>query len=222
MSPHRVRRRLLHAVPLALLLALVALPALAHQPWFEDADFSARAPFVVADPSISTAVYATLANRTDVDYYRFEGKAGDAVLLELTIPQIEGQEQFAPTMALIGFGFASAASEAGLPAAVPASLRKGGARLLPPPAEADPYDEPFSGTSYWGRQSEWVTLPADGSYTVAVWHPAGAVGRYTFVVGAREVWGGDPAFADKMESYWTPVPEPQAAPATTPRARCGE
>ncbi|MGL4651733.1 MAG: hypothetical protein ACRC1H_20160, partial [Caldilineaceae bacterium] len=178
--------------------------------------------FVVADPSVSTAVYATLDSASDVDYFRFEGKAGETVLLELTIPQIEGQEAFAPSLALHGWGFASPASTIGLPRTVPASLRKGGARLLPPPVEARPYTEPFSGTSYWGRQSERVVLPADGTYTAMVWHPQGAVGRYTFVIGEREQSGGDPAFNRKLDAYWTPVPLPETPAPAAATSRCGD
>ena len=53
-----------------------------------------------------------------------------------------------------------------------------------------------------------MTLPADGRYVVAVWNEAGATGRYTLVVGQREVFGGDPAFPFKMREFWTPVPAP--------------
>jgi hypothetical protein len=69
-----------------------------------------------------------------------------------------------------------------------------------------------------------VTLPAGGRYVVAVWHPGGAVGRYTFVIGEKEEFGGDLAFPFKMRSYWTPVevpatePEPEPAPVRSP---CG-
>lgn len=62
-----------------------------------------------------------------------------------------------------------------------------------------------------------MTLPADGLYTVAVWSDARAVGRYTLVVGDREVFGGDPAFGLKLPGYWTPV----EAPADTSHVGCG-
>jgi hypothetical protein len=55
------------------------------------------------------------------------------------------------------------------------------------------------------------------------WHPDGAVGRYTLVVGDREIPGGDVAFPFKLRSFWTPVPEPAPdEPAPTPARRsCG-
>ena len=58
-----------------------------------------------------------------------------------------------------------------------------------------------------------MTLPASGRYVVAVWHPDGEVGRYTFVIGEKEEFGGDLAFPLKMRSYWTPVETPEAGPA---------
>ncbi len=63
-----------------------------------------------------------------------------------------------------------------------------------------------------------------GRYTVAVWHGAGEVGRYVFVIGDKEQLGGDPAFPMKMRSYWTPVPQPAPTPIPTPAAKghtCG-
>jgi hypothetical protein len=80
-----------------------------------------------------------------------------------------------------------------------------GVLILPPPANATPFFEPFSRTSYWTRQEQYVTLPANGSYSLAVWDDKGQVGRYVFAIGDREIPGGDLAFPIKMKSYWTPV-----------------
>ena len=46
----------------------------------------------------------------------------------------------------------------------------------------------------------FIPLPANGRYSVAVWHEQGQVGRYTFVVGDRELPGGGLAFPFKL---WT-------------------
>lgn len=184
----------------ALLMSFGARDASAHQPYFEESDLTDRAPYVIHNPEISLAYYATLDTADDVDYYAFEGKAGERILLEVTIPQIAGQENFAPTLALLGPGLPDAI----LPQTI-ARTEGAGAMLLNPPANARTFYEPFSGTSYWERQKEFVTLPASGKYTIAVWHPQGAVGRYVFVTGTREVLGGDLAFPIKMRDYWTPV-----------------
>jgi hypothetical protein len=186
----------------------------AHQPYFEEEDIEAGNPWKIEDPSISTALYATLESRHDVDYFTFEGLAREVILLEITIPQIEGQEDFAPMMALMGPGLPGA----DLPDEVTVPEGDGVLLIEPPTGPAPTFYEPFSRTSYWERQEQRVTLPGGGQYTVAVWHPGGEVGRYVFVIGEKEVLGGDLAFPLKMRSYWTPVeapaadPEPELAP----------
>ncbi|MGD2206276.1 MAG: hypothetical protein PVH17_05810 [Anaerolineae bacterium] len=209
------------ALALALgLTTLGAAPAMAHRPYFEDDDIEANGPWEIDDPTISTALYATLDSSNDVDYFSFEGLAREVILLELTIPQIEGQEDFAPTMALIGSGL----PQADLPEWVAVPQGAGALIINPPPGPAPTFYEPFSRTSYWERQEQRVTLPAGGRYVVAIWHPDGEVGRYTFVIGEKEKFGGDLAFPLKMRGYWTPVeppaaePEPEPAPIQSP---CG-
>lgn len=193
------------------LAGLFAAPALAHQPFFEEKDIPPDRPWEIADPTVSTAIYATLDSPSDVDVFAFDGRAGQEVYLSIVIPQIPGQEDFAPTMALIGPGLPEERDV--LPTAV--SPAKGeGAEVIPPP-EGTPstFFEPFTRTSYWERQEQTVLLPADGSYRVAVWHPRGAVGRYVFTVGRAERLGGDPAFMTKLRRYWTPVGAPPPGPS---------
>jgi hypothetical protein len=123
-----------------------------------------------------------------------------SILLSITIPQITGQENFAPAMALIGPGLP--------PGDLPGQVirpQDSGVLILPPPANASSFFEPFSQTSYWTRQEQYVKLPVSGSYLVAVWDDKGQIGRYVFVIGDREVPGGDVAFPLKMRNYWTPV-----------------
>jgi hypothetical protein len=200
--------RLLALVLALTIAAAVAAPASAHQPYFEEKDLKPDAPWLVNDPTISTALYATLESRTDVDYFAFEGRAGQSILLEMTIPQIEGQDEFSPTMALLGPGLPTDSPGTDLPRRV-ARPDDTGALLFPAiPGPAPEFFEPFSRTSYWERQEERVTLPADGRYVVAVWHQTGQAGRYVFVIGDRERLGGDLAFPIKMMAYWTPVSLP--------------
>ncbi|HSR35083.1 MAG TPA: hypothetical protein VLY63_31325 [Anaerolineae bacterium] len=215
------RNTLLLALALALgLVTLGVAPALAHRPYFEDDDIGADQPWEIDDPSISTALYATLESATDVDYYSFEGLEREVILLAMTIPQIEGQDAFAPTMALIGPGL----PEAQLPDGVAVPEGAGALLIEPPPGPAPTFHEPFSRTSYWERQEQRVTLPSSGQYVVAVWHPDGEAGRYTFVIGEKERLGGDLTFPIKMRSYWTPVEAPpvEQAPEFPPtRHSCG-
>ena len=197
--------RRLAPLAFALLTSFVLVaPASAHQPWFEDKDIKAEAPWRIKDADVSTVVYATLDSASDVDYFSFAGKAGQRVYLAITIPQIKGQDEFAPTMALLGPGLATA----NLPARVQRSAGSGVLIIPPSPGPASTFFEPFSRTSYWERQERRVTLPKDGQYVVAVWHPDGVAGRYGFVIGEKERFGGDLFFPLKMRKYWTPVPKP--------------
>lgn len=162
------------SIPPVIIIALLIwlAPASAHQPFFEDEDFTADNPGRIEDPTVSTAMYATLETPDDADYYIFNGGIGQSVLLSITIPQITGQENFTPTMALMGPGLPTA----DLPRQI-AGPQDTGVLILPPPANATAFFEPFSRTSYWTRQEQYVTLPANGSYSVAVWDDNGQVGR---------------------------------------------
>jgi hypothetical protein len=87
---------------LLVLANLVSGVALAHQPYCEYADLNAQNPWQVPDATISYAYYGNLYPETDVDYFTFEASAGQSVLLSMSIPAIDGQEDFAPVMAISG------------------------------------------------------------------------------------------------------------------------
>ncbi|MHB1133838.1 MAG: hypothetical protein ACYC4L_15815 [Chloroflexota bacterium] len=197
-------KRFLVALGLAAGLFLLRFRrAQAHQPVFVDRPTSLDTPWPIADAAIATAHYATLARAGQVDYYAFEGQAGQSLRLGVVIPLLAGQEEFAPWLALLG---------SGLPAdALPASVARppgAGSLLLPPPAgPAERFEEGHSRTCYWRRQREQLTLPAAGRYLVAAWSPEGAVGRYVFSIGEQETPARDPERARKMRAYWTPLAE---------------
>ena len=185
---------------LTVMLIVLIVPALAHQPFFEEDDLTFSNPEQIRDPTISTAIYSTLETQDDVDYYAFEANENQSILLSITIPQITGQDNFAPTMALIGPGLP--------PGVLPRNISKSedlGLLIIPPPMNSTPFFEPFSRTSYWTRQEQYVKIPVNGSYLLAVWDEKGEIGRYVFVIGDREVPGGDLAFPIKMKNYWVSV-----------------
>jgi hypothetical protein len=76
------------------IILVLQAPAIAHQPFFEDNDIKTDNTWLIDDPTISTAVYATLETPNDADYYSFNGSKGQPILLSITIPQISGQENF--------------------------------------------------------------------------------------------------------------------------------
>jgi hypothetical protein len=198
---------------LCLLLGVTGGVASAHQTFFEEEELTAENPLAIKDPTVSTALYATLGTTEDVDFFSFAGRKGQRILIGMTIPQIEGQDDFAPTIALIGPGLSQTEAEALPEAARPLLEERAGFELLPPTAEVSNFYEPFSRTSYWQRQRQWITLPVDGDYRLIVWHRDGEVGRYVLVVGDREIPGGDLLFPLKLPNYWTPVVAPAEAEA---------
>ena len=78
-----MKKRLYLFTPLFALFLLLSttLSVSAHQPYFEDTDMTAETPWLVADPTVSIALYFTLASSQDVDYVSFTGKQGDRILL---------------------------------------------------------------------------------------------------------------------------------------------
>jgi hypothetical protein len=181
--------------------------AFAHQPFFEDVDSTPTRPFRINDPSISLALYATLDGGTDVDYFSFNARRNQRIPISIVIPQIEGQDAFAPMLAVVGAGLP--AVTATLPITLAATAfgknEKVGALVAAAPAKAGTFYEPFSDDSYWTRQDFTFVAPQDGRFVILVWDAQGCAGRYTLSVGGKEVRGGDPDYRVKKTAYWTPV-----------------
>ena len=188
-----------------LFLALIAPVALAHQPVCEFADLSARAPWRVPDATISYAYFGNVYPRGDVDYFRFQAERGQSVLLSLSIPAIPDQAVFSPVMAVYGPGI-DGNTETQLPDSlvIPAGQS---AMMVPLGAEPVYWFEPFSRKYFWNWDDYFFKAPESSTYTVALWHPGNEIGRYAFVIGQREVFGGDLECYETYSSYWTPLEE---------------
>ncbi len=190
---------------LALLFAVFAASsAMAHQPFFEEPDSTVATPMSVRDPEISTALYSTLDRPDDIDYFSFSVSAGQTIEIGMSIPQVEGQEEFAPSIAVIAIGMDKVTGQWLPEDAAPLLIGDRGATLIGP-VKAQIFFEPFSRTAYWQRQRKRITFAAESDVHVVVWHPQQELGRYTLVVGQREVLGGDPGFVRKLREFWTPV-----------------
>jgi hypothetical protein len=175
----------------------------AHQPFCEFTDITFDTAWQVTDPSVSVAYYGNLYPAADVDYFTFDAEADQEVYLQMTIPDIEGQEDFVPMMAVFGSGLDQNAVQ-DIPARVqmPADA---GVFVVPAVDESERFWEPFGRRYYWQWQDADFVAPQAGSYTVAVWHPEERLGRYTFVIGKREVLGGSLDCFTSFDDYWTPL-----------------
>ena len=192
------------AILLAVLCTLVLPPQMAHayQPFFEDEDTTQTNSIYIQDPTISTALYSTIDSLTDIDYFIFDGIEGSDILLSITIPKIDGQLEFAPTLAIIGPGLPLAI----LPAIITTDSKMPPGSIIFTPTEPQSFFEPISQSSYWRRQTNHITLPETSQYTVAVWSESVVrTGKYVLVIGDREIRGGDPNFTSKLKIYWTPM-----------------
>ena len=203
-----MRRPALVFLSCVVLMALAAQPVFAHQPFFEDVDSTPTNPFKINDASISLALYATLESNTDVDYFTFSAKKDQRIPVSIVIPQIKGQEKFAPMLAVVGPGLPTISGT--LPAAVPIS-KTNGVLVIAPPTKAGEFYEPFGGDKYWTRQGATFSVPKDGKYMIVVWDAQGCVGRYTLSVGSKEIFGGDPNYRTKKKAYWTAITNTVAA-----------
>lgn len=197
--------------PAALLAALIVIVAaallpgitLAHQPHCEFADLTAAEPWQVPDAAISYAYFGNTYPAGDVDYFAFEAQRGQRVLLSLSIPVIPDQEPFAPLIAVYGPGLTGET-----PAALPASVRipaGQSAIIIPLGDEPAHWFEPFGRRYFWNWDNDFLTAPQDATYTAILWHPQQEIGRYAFVIGQREVFGGDADCYQSYGEYWTPL-----------------
>lgn len=200
-----------HLLIIGLSVWIMAFPwsASAHQPFCEFADLTPAAPWQVPNASISYAYFGNIFPAGDIDYFRFDAEAGQTVLLSVSIPAIPDLDIFAPVMAVFGPGVA-----AGAPPQLPMHLVKPPAQtamLVPLGKEPTWFYEPFGRRYYWNWDDYFFRVPASATYTVALWHPVNEIGRYSFVIGQREVFGGDADCFSAYNEYWTPL-EPGVNP----------
>lgn len=192
---------------ICLLVLCPPLAIRAHQPYCEFADLSAEAPWQVPDPAISYAYFGNIYPGWDIDYFSFDAQAGQSILLSLSIPANDETDDaiYAPLMALIGPGLPS-----DRPPALPQSLAipaGAGAKMVSLGDAPAYFYERFGRVHFWNYEDDFFRAPQAGSYTVALWHPDGQIGRYTFVIGQREEWGGDLECFLAYNIYWTPIIE---------------
>ncbi len=171
------------------MLAFVLLSSwsLAHSPRMvsEGVHLSIEKAYKIPDASISWAPYAKLPSK-GTEWYSFELKAGQILYVSMTVPQIAGLEDFAPSFAIVAKGLSASKLEpmpSGMEALpVPSNM---GALLVPPAAARL---EVHGGHGYWIRQNATIKAPLAGTYFVAVFDHASKAGKYVLAPGQREVF----------------------------------
>lgn len=225
MSPFR-------KISLAILMiaAFLSVPeASAHRP----EEGVARGVTVIPDPTTSFAYYREFGSGEFVHVYSVEGAAGQAFHAGINIPQLEGLENYGVTLAVFGPGLTELdparlpddLRNLGRPSTVPALPVSTGAARLPDltgmggvileSAVTEDFYEPFTQTSYWGRQSVDLTFPETGTYYLAVWQPEETAGKYVMDTGRQEVFSPAdlfrfPVWWWETRAYFNQLPSPWA------------
>lgn len=129
------------------------------------------------------------------DYYAFQGVKDSIFTVKLDTLRLVGQDNFVPSLALFGPGLPPLTPDEQL--LFPYSLPTGYGLLLS--AESTPvsqttrtaevpaarFDEPWTQSGYWERQSIINQLPQDGTYYLAVYSLNRQSGKYALFVGDR-------------------------------------
>jgi hypothetical protein len=195
-----------------LLLAVVAAPVTAHAPMVvEPGNESPAAAFVLEDPTLSRAIGATLDAPGEVDWYRMDLRAGDALVVEVTAPDASGG--IPTSFVVLGPGLPAPADDRATGLATAAGTD---GALVHEAAGGEREVHGGLGFIAWGGVR--TTAPSDGTYWVAVRAAAeGATGKYVLAPGVREEFGPDAigGMADLVAFFNAPwPPEPGASTPT--------
>jgi hypothetical protein len=162
---------------------------------------------VIPDINVSRAAYREITAGDQVDVYEFTAKKGQQIYIQMTVPLLDRLSGFAPEFALVSMGDGQASFDAPLlemgtvsdpPHDVVDRIHPhAGADETEPPligvaydnSPAVVFDEPFTGTRYWTRQTLTIAAPADGTYRIGVYSRDGSKGKYVLAPGKTEAFG---------------------------------
>lgn len=177
--------------------------AFAHKPLeqSEDVNNDLRNALIIPDHKISWAIYQNLDEVNIARFFVFEGTANEELYAQLSIPVLNGLEDFSPRLALLGPGisesdikdkiYARIVSNPDLPFTAVSGMNSiSFIYEREPNSPRDTFYEPFTQTSYWTKQEIRVILPNDGQYFLVVYaHDVSelvASSKFTLAVGEIE------------------------------------
>jgi len=148
-------------------------------------------PLVFDDHKVSWVVYEEI-NGNEL-YYAFEAKKGDMFYSSIVIPKIENLENFAPSLAFIGYeshleliqSYEIDNSNKNYPYQLPEGFDVyvfDYSGTFP----SEEFYEPFGQITYWERQEVTFDLPADGTYYLSVFDKSDNSGKYALAIGKIE------------------------------------
>jgi hypothetical protein len=195
-----------------LLLAVAAAPVAAHAPMVvEPGNESPAAAFMLEDPTLSRAIGATLDAPGEVDWYRMDLRAGDALVVEVTAPDAAGG--IPTSFAVLGPGLPAPATDE----TTELATATGADGAMTHDAEGGER-EVHGGLGFIAWGGIRTTAPEDGTYWVAVRAAEeSATGKYVLAPGVREEFGPEAigGMADLVAFFNAPwPPEPGASSPT--------
>jgi hypothetical protein len=160
------------------LILLLTLPASAHVPVLSGDHNSLATAMHIKDQAISYAIYGTLHEAGEADYYTVTMRKGDPLTFSVSTP---AQGSFAPWLVIAGPGLSPQGT-------VPATIdlpKKDTAVVVTGVRPLNAEYEPFSPMAMFPTASYEGTAPEDGTYVIAVYTP-GDGGPYTLASGKLE------------------------------------
>lgn len=195
-----------------MLLAVTVAPVAAHAPMVVvPGNESPATAFVLDDPTLSRAIGATLDAPGEVDWYRMELRAGDALVVDVTAPDAAGG--IPTSFAVLGPGLPAPQDDE---TAELTKATKADGALVHESEGGEREVHGGLGFITWGGVR--TTAPADGTYWIAVRAAeVGATGKYVLAPGVREEFGTGAVggMADLVAFFNAPwPPEPGSSTPT--------
>lgn len=164
-------------------ITLLSPAAWAHRPTVAEPHHITDANAIfVEDIEVSQVVYWELSEQTPQLWLAFEGKAGQALYLQLGVPALARLQDYRPALVLLGPGL----PEIALPFATPDAL---GGITIDLAQETRLFHEPFSDTDSWILAETTVELSQAGRYFAVMYHPQALLGKAWVALGKREAFG---------------------------------
>jgi len=173
-------RPLIPAISVLIFILMFALPAAAHVPVLPGDHNTLATAMPIKDAAITYAIYGTLHEAGETDYYTVYLRKGDTLNFMVNTPV---QGNFVPWLVIAGPGLSpqgTAPQGVELPAGDQAVVITG-----MHPASAD--YEPFSPMAIYQTAMYSGKAPSDGTYVIAVYTPADG-GPYTLATGTLEAF----------------------------------
>jgi len=157
----------------------------AHDPFYEESDYSCEKPFrVKGSIENARAVFARLEPPTDIDVYAFTVSQPVHIHARAFVPCTAHLNQFLPSLAVVGPGLPAPAAKVPFP--VPEGYGAVIVNNTPPGKKRPTFYEPFSGETYYDAPAFDQQFSTTGTWYIYYWDPYKMGGDYVAILGFKE------------------------------------